>query len=173
MGWTYSPSWPTKPAMIAHCTGPEMMGPRMATIAKAVRGNALWTVIEYTQDGGSYPKGTRAILCFLLGSDVKRGYGWGYKDMDESMGLCDISCPIKFLDMVPDPGGYATEWRAKVRAEAARRAVRVHVGSRLILRAGCRPASLICTSVKPLRARADDGTIYRVRRALLARVEGA
>lgn len=170
MGWTFSPSWPTKSAMIAHCTSPEMMGDKMTTIAKAIRGNALWTVIEYTQDGGSYPKGSRAILCFLLESDVKRGGGWGYKDMDESMGPCDLSCPIRFLDMVPDPGGYATEWRAKVRAEAARRGLKFSPGDRLLLTSAKVP-SVVCVSVKPLRGRGDDGVFYRIPRRLITGVE--
>jgi hypothetical protein len=170
MGWIYSASWPTKSAMIEHCTGPEMMGDKLTTLAKAIRGNALWTVIEYTSDGGSYPKGHRAILCFLLGSDVKRGGGWGYKDMDESMGPVEVSCPVKFLDMVPDPGGYATEWRAKVRAAAAKRAVKIAVGDTLVLRTGCTPSSLVCTSVTPLRA-AAHGITYRIRRGLIDRVE--
>lgn len=171
MGWTYSPSWPTKAAMIDYCTGEALGGPgAVTTIAKAIRGNVLWTVIEYGADSARYPKGTRAILCFLLGAE--KGYGWGYKDMDESMGPCDLSCPIKFLDMVPDPGGFATEWRARVRAEAAKRAIPIAVGNRLILRANCRPTSLICTSVNPLRGVAD-GITYRIRRALLDRVEAA
>lgn len=41
--------------------------------------------------------------------------GWGYKPMDESCGPHVVSCPLKYLDMVPDPGGYATEWRKNVR----------------------------------------------------------
>ena len=73
MGWLYSPEWPTKAAMIKHLTDPATFSGKATTIAKAVRGNTLWTVIEYTADGASYPKGTRAILCFLLGGDTKRG----------------------------------------------------------------------------------------------------
>ena len=175
MGWLYSPEWPTKAAMIKHLTDPATFSGKATTIAKAVRGNTLWTVIEYTADGASYPKGTRAILCFLLGGDTKRGLGWGYKDMDESMGPADHSCPLKFLDMVPDPGGYATEWRKEVRARAAVKAAvkAAKVGDRLILRDGCNPPILDVVSTAPLRARAADGITYRVPARHVASIEPA
>lgn len=177
MGWTYSASWPTKKAMIDYCTGEALGGPgKVTTIAKAVRGNTLWTVIEYGADSGRFPAGTRAILCFLLGSDLKHSGGWGYKDMDESMGPCDISCPVSFLDMVPDPGGYATEWRAKVRAHAERKAAlkaNLAVGATIVLRAGCTPERLTCTSVTPLRALGPNGISYRVPPRLIDRIEVA
>ena len=177
MGWLFSSEWPTKAAMIKHLTEPgEAFSAKVRTIAKAVRGNTLWSVIEYVEDGGTYPKGTRAIICFLLESDTKRGHGWGYKDMDESMGPCDISCPVRFLDMVPDPGGYATEWRAKVRAEAERKARlkgSLAVGATIVLRSGCKPARLTCTSVKPLRGEGPYGVIYRIPARHIDHVEAA
>ena len=175
MGWLFSSEWPTKAAMIKHLTEPGgAFSSKVRTIAKALRGNTLWSVIEYAEDSESYPKGTRAILCFLLESDNKRGNGWGYKDMDESMGPAEVNCPLSFLDMVPDPGGYATEWRAKVRAEAARKGLikaAAKLGARLILRDGCKPAVLTVEKLKPLMGRGTDGTLYKVPARLIASVE--
>jgi hypothetical protein len=60
--------------------------------------------------------------------------------MDESMGPSDTSCPVKYFDMVPDPGSYATEWRAKVRAANAAKAAKakIVVGMRVKLIPGCK-----------------------------------
>ena len=63
----------------------------------------------------------RWIGCDLLRS--QRGFGWGYKDMDESMGPYFYSCPLKYFDLVPIEkfGGHA-EWRATVRRYHQRQA---------------------------------------------------
>jgi hypothetical protein len=46
---------------------------------------------------------------------AKQYEGWGYKDLDESMGPYYFSCPLKYLDMVPiDRYGGNAEWRAGV-----------------------------------------------------------
>jgi len=93
-------------------------------------------VAECTSDTSHHKAGYRILLCVLLQSS---GGEWGYKDMDESMGPCDTSCPVKYLDMVPDPGGYATEWRAKVRAANRLKATKskIVVGMRVKLIGGC------------------------------------
>ena len=84
------------------------------TLAKFASGNTLWTVEEVTTtDGPSH----RYIGCYLL---QRSSDGWGYKPMDESMGPCQQSCPPKFLDMVPCPGGYATAWCSTRRARRSR-----------------------------------------------------
>ena len=109
----------------------------------------------------------RFIACYLL---QKFGPGeWGYKDMEESMGPAEVSCPIAYLKMVPDPGGYATEWRAKVRADFARRHRKLRVGERVALVEGCRPPSLVLTSLRPLRG-THGGQTYRLKRRHLAAV---
>lgn len=58
---------------------------------------------------------------FLIVSLFEREHG-GYvrrKDMDESCGPNDARCPVWLLDLVPDPGAYATAWRERCRAHAA------------------------------------------------------
>jgi hypothetical protein len=53
----------------------------------------------------------------------ERDAEWVYKPMSETMGPCEVDCPLDLLDMVPCPDSeYAREWRANVRAYHARRA---------------------------------------------------
>ena len=112
-------------------------------IAQSLKGNSLWTVWEVTKTpigeaedvvGESH----RYIALDLLSS--QRGYGWGYKDLDETCGPCEVNCPLKFLEMVPVPDSeYAAPWREKVKAYHAEQAEKkkkrgkIVAGSRLVL----------------------------------------
>jgi hypothetical protein len=48
--------------------------------------------------------------------------GFGYKDMDESVGPCECACPDRIMRLlspiadIPNPG-YAADWRARVAAQ--------------------------------------------------------
>ena len=84
--------------------------------------NTLWAVMEYTEDHESIPAGHRWILCVLIervnGTDISNyiSDGWGYKDMQESMGPHNYSCPARFLDMVPViPKPWGASWRELVK----------------------------------------------------------
>jgi hypothetical protein len=80
----------------------------------------LWAVWERTFVGGEQPT-ERWITCDLL--RYQKDYGWGYKDLDESMFPYFFSCPLKYLDMVPMEqfGGHA-EWRECVKRYHAQQA---------------------------------------------------
>jgi hypothetical protein len=79
-------------------------------LAHSVRGNVLYAV------GQNFDRTTperfedRWIMVCLLRKD--RGYGWGYKDMSESMGPNVADCPLKFLAMAPVAD---EKWRERVR----------------------------------------------------------
>jgi len=76
----------------------------------------LWTVEE--QVGPDEGQTKRFIGCYLLAEHVEIGqpWGWGHKDISESMGPCYYSVPLNFLDMVP----VANErWRGMVRETQA------------------------------------------------------
>jgi hypothetical protein len=46
----------------------------------------------------------------------ERASEWVYKPMDETMGPCEVDCPLSLLDMVPCPDSdYARKWREEVR----------------------------------------------------------
>lgn len=161
MGWTFSHDW-TKRSLIQHLT--EDNG--VKTIAKTVRGNVLWAVQEQADK--------RFIACYLMGTGGQRDGGWGYKDMDESSGPNDINCPLSYLDMVPDPGGYATAWRARVRSKALRNAAirSAKPGDVIVLRPGCKPNRLRVESLRPFRARdVETHILYRVPKRHIASVE--
>jgi len=78
-------------------------------VAHRLIGNNLWTVLEHG-------RGERFICLFRL--EHEKGFGWGYKAMEESTGPYQYNCPVQFLDVVPVPtfSPYAEAWRAKVRA---------------------------------------------------------
>lgn len=162
MGWTFSEAWPTKADLVRHLTGPGYGGECLRCLRHALRGNVLWTIHErYKADGSS----VRFIGCFLLRRD--RDCGWGYKDMDESMGPYYYTCPLSFLDDTPCSGvGYSREWREKVREYRARlKATAPVVGH--YAKVGNRYMRIV--SVRPLLA-VCDGTTYRLPRRYIDRV---
>jgi hypothetical protein len=86
----------------------------------------LWAVWErtFTKDGQQTQPDERWITCDLLRH--QKDYGWGYKDMDESMHPYFYSCPLGYLRMVPiEQYGGNVEWRNGVQAYHARHKHRV------------------------------------------------
>jgi hypothetical protein len=76
----------------------------------------LWSVWErtFTKDSQQVKPVERWITCDLL--KYQRTFGWGYKDMEESMFPYYFSCPLGYLKMVPiEKFGRHAEWRAAVR----------------------------------------------------------
>jgi hypothetical protein len=77
----------------------------------------LWAVWEptFSKDGHEVQPTERWIACDLL--RYQMGYGWGYKDLDESMHPYYYSCPLGYLEMVPvDQYGGNEQWREGVKA---------------------------------------------------------
>ena len=169
MGWTFSTQWPDKSAMIKHLCDEQTM---YTTIAKCVRGSALYAVHEAKSTASGSWK--RIIAVYLLGSNTRRGEGWGYKDMDESMGPTVADCPPKYFDLVPEvPNAYALAWRMRCIENAARKSVKLKVGDRIKLRPSFTVGELVVTCVKPLRATSvawPDGSVYRVKRSMIQAV---
>ncbi len=100
---------------------------KTSCLAHCYRGGAfsgvLWTVWERTFTSGDQQTQPteRWIGCDLL--RYQRDYGWGYKNMEESMHPYFYSCPLKYLDLVPiEQYGGHPEWRELVRAYHARQA---------------------------------------------------
>jgi hypothetical protein len=174
MGWLISYS-DTKKQTIARRTQTEVSedGTRRWSYPKhSVRGNCLWkiAVIEDLRNG-EWVEVFRCIALDLLRSGGK-GMGWGYKDLDETMGPVETSCPISYLDMVPCPDSeYARAWRKAVREKAAgKQAVTdviraMKIGDRLYLKKGCQPEYVILTSKRPLQGR--NGLNYKIPRRLV------
>lgn len=173
MGWLISYS-DTKKQTIARRIATEGAGEdkRHRTLKHCVRGNCLWKVVAIEENrDGEWVEVDRYIGLDLLRSGGE-GMGWGYKDLCESMGPVETSCPVSYLDMVPCPDSeYARAWRERVREKAAgKQAVtdvirKMKVGDRLYLKKGCQPEYVILSSKRPLRG--HNGLNYRIPRRLV------
>jgi hypothetical protein len=135
-------------------------------IDKSISGNNLWVVIADKNN----PELDRHIALYLLKADKD---GWGYKPIDEQMGPYESNCPLRFLDMVPQPEGpYAGEFRERVRAYHKQQQVKrkqrtgLRAGETVKARygvslAGAAIESFRIESTKPLLATAlaENGTV--------------
>jgi len=116
MGWLFSPQWETRADLVRHLRRPERFGDRMQLIRACATGSHHWYLIRELATGHHW-----------IGLDLMqsgRGDGWGYKDLDETAGPCDVDCPLGYLDAPhAEPIGFAAQWRERVRAyHAARQA---------------------------------------------------
>ncbi len=132
------------------------------------RGNVLWSIVEWTDKAKKVTK--KVIACHLLEKTVDH-YGtrkitsWGYKNMDESVHPLYYSCPLSYLNQVPEVT--CKEWRDQVRNYHRT----YQMGERLTLK-GCKIPYVDVVSVKPLRG-CYDGLYYRIPRSLVASVQHA
>ena len=135
-------------------------------------GNNMWTVHRIVREFAETPespiierKESVFIVLFLLRKFP--GGCWGYKDIEENMGPCEVNCPLAYLEMAPDPDGeYGKDWRERVRQHHARVGVKLVVGDRVKLRSSS-VKEVEITSVRPLRGRDDNGRTWRIPRKLL------
>lgn len=117
MGWYFG--YETKAELIREVTRESRNEKtRHTVLAKAVRGNNLWTVMEI--EDFTTGKMFRIIVLFL----IQGGAGdWGYKDISEDMGPLEVNCPLSYLDMASPSSeikGCSKDWRDKVRSHHAR-----------------------------------------------------
>ena len=157
MGWSFG--WKSRAELIEHLTRTqENESGKWETTKHCTVGNVLWAVQVHTD------KQAQTVTPFILCCLLQGGGEWGYKDMTESMGPYYYTCPVAYFDLVPEAN---KNWRAKVREhhafkKAQRDAIkRLKVGDTLMLKAGCRPPSIIIASLSPLRG-THNFTTYRV-----------
>lgn len=161
MGWLFTQS-ATKADIINNLIAAEENDTRRwETLRHCVRGNVLWAVVEITYKDDRPPK--RFIGCYLLAKED--GYGWGYKDMEESMYPYYYSCPLKYLDMVPVANA---DWRVEVRKHHGKRNRKLEKGQRVAIVGSSVPWVTI-RSLRPLLGE-YDGLTYRVPRRMLGDV---
>ncbi len=120
MGWLYGSEWNSASAM-----RDELRRSLTAADYTIVKDALTSYGRHYYAAVKSNKTGKTNIFVALL---AKSRDGWGYKDMDESMGPYNYDCPLGILNAA-DPveklySGWAletaTNWRAKVRAHWAR-----------------------------------------------------
>ena len=162
MGWLHTRGF-TRQDMIRECVKDQpASGDTYRTVAHRAVGNQLWTV-QVLVDAAGNPQRKPEIVLFLLRGD--RNFGWGYKDMTESMFPYYFDCPLAFLGMAPET---SADWRDRVRArhEALRRgrAIRnaIEVGSTIVLSESYYGKTLKVVAVRPIIAVDDKGGRYRV-----------
>ena len=164
MGWSFSTAWRTRKDLISELTETEKSAERTRTsLAHCLRGNVLWSVwaITYTDERPT----RRYIGCDLLQNGGK-DEGWGYKDMCEAVHPYYYTCPLKYLDMVPEVA--SPDWRAEVIKQHAIRNTRLEVGM-IVGLAGCVIPAVWITQVRPsVQGRSRDGHLFRIRRSHLS-----
>jgi hypothetical protein len=130
MGWLFTLGQTKKDLVASRTKAWDHNSPDGTVITNAClrhcyRGNAfsgvLWTVWErsFTKAGQPIQSPERWVACDLL--KYQNDYGWGYKDMDESMHPYTYSCPLGYLELVPVA---CEEWREGVQSYHARLAER-------------------------------------------------
>lgn len=89
-------------------------------IAEKTEGRNWWRVIELKN-------GERIISLHLTKQEKRYGQTWtGYKALTESMGPCEVNCPLEFLAMVPEPNSqYSKQWREEVRQYHAKKQAKI------------------------------------------------
>lgn len=177
MGWSFE--WherPRKDFIKERLEGWDTDHVTARLIDHSDRGARLWKVYEITWKQGERAGQTyRFISLDLIAKD--KGGGWGYKDIDESMGPYYYDCPLRLLDAaMPAPEDkHGLEWRQKVREYHADQAARrrkmrsLKVGDVIDLRPGYSPPRLTVIQVTPrLLGRSDNGGRYRITPSCLA-----
>lgn len=109
MGWLFTDGQ-TRKELIEHLVRTEENDERIINcIAHKANGfTQLWAVYEITKKKTDERK--RFIAFYLM--RYQKGYGWGYKDMEESMCPYYYSCPLSYLEMAPEANA---KWREGVR----------------------------------------------------------
>ena len=167
MGWLFSPSWATRADLVRHLRRPERFGDRLELVRACVTGSHHWYLVR-----------ERATGLHWIGLDLLqsgRGDGWGYKDLDESVGPTACDCPLAYLAAPhADRDGWAAQWRERVRAYHAARQARPALAPGLLVRFGGRVYSLL-EPIGPRRGwrvrATDTGETYRMPAPYLARSE--
>lgn len=184
MGWLFT-AGQTKEQLIERCLTGRAAPGYFTPIAHSLVGNHLWAAYQRKPDAPlEYDFGHRQapvperIICLYLLEKSHDDDGWGYKAMDESSHPYYYDCPLKYLDMVPDPGDSATEWRKGVRQFHDQKRDRknltknIRAGMRLKLIDGCKPAYVTVLFTRPKLIGEDDNRIrYKIQPRHIERIE--
>jgi hypothetical protein len=109
MGWTTTPGG-RKEEVIAETL--EAFKPIEHAVRREDGMTVLWMLCEHA--------GRKLIALALVakrgGASCYRPAEWGVKEMDETVGPCYYSCPVRLIDRADEPlNSYAAAWREKVR----------------------------------------------------------
>jgi len=123
-------------------------------------GRHIWTLFET-------PTGERFINLDLC--EYNNDYGWGYKDMDESVGPCYYDCPMSLIEKAGKTLHHTAQtWRDAVEAhhqKASRKlkegmTIRLYGNTYTVLEAG-----------RQKIVRREDGRIFKLNRKNVGQLE--
>lgn len=114
MGWLFG--WGSRKDLVKHL----IEGNGVKTLKHCSVGTNLWCVHETMTTMAGYGGNVRwACLYLIKGPPYGRDdrHGWGYKDVDETMGPSEITFPCSWLELLtPTTSEHALEWRVRVKA---------------------------------------------------------
>lgn len=105
MGWLFSWDWSDRKAVVEHIVNDVKASGRY--VDHSSTGNELYVVMRNNADDGQF------IMCCRLKGGKQDG--WGYKDMDESMGPFMYNCPERILKQSTCQHEHSIEWRERCR----------------------------------------------------------
>jgi hypothetical protein len=97
------------------------------TAATVISAAAVGSTIYAAIRNHDKTTGKSYVFCAVILFKNNERDGFGYKDMDESMGPCEVDCPDRIMRLlspieeIPNPG-YAADWRKSVVAAKAKKA---------------------------------------------------
>ncbi|WP_206245700.1 DUF6927 domain-containing protein [Novosphingobium terrae] len=156
---------------LTYAPDPEKGRTRGSRVLKSVwQGRVYYAAVEpYGQDGA---EPALAIICLVHWKPKSQsGEHFGYKDLTETMGPYDQTCPASVLDLLGTPrNDHAEAWRKACRARLALLArPKPKAGDRLILPEPQRftddyeaRAFTIVTYRGKVMLRGDNGGLYRL-----------
>jgi hypothetical protein len=125
MGWLFLYSMRTRQDLVRHLRRPERFGESVELVQASTRGNHHWYLMRERATGQHW-----------IGLDLMQSStdGWGYKDMDETVGPCAVDCPLAYLDAPhAERDGWAAQWRERVREYHAKLTARPELAPGLVV----------------------------------------
>lgn len=169
MGWLFSCNHDhDKKACLSELRRPSRFAPGCELLKSSVVGNNHWYLLKC-------PDGRIDIGLDLMASGYPE-HGWGYKDICEEMGPCEVNCPIGFLSLASEPRGYAVEWRKRVVEYHERRKARPKPTPNMVVEYGGHKYRLLNVNWRGARSGWDvlgleDGRSYRMRAHQLSKAK--
>ena len=120
MGWLYQQDPVDDPVTEIVAKFSYRGDPYKQRVLEAARvGNTIYLAVKVTDAGTTF------VTAFVVLISNTRRHGFGYKDMDETMGPVECACPDRIMrllspvEQLPYPG-YAASWRARVQARSTK-----------------------------------------------------
>lgn len=158
MGWLFLHECHTKADVRNHLLNDlnrsDERAERKVLVHRTV-GNHLWIAFSCVPTDPVHKPMSFVILALL----AKDNGCWGYKDMDENMGPCEVDCPESVIAAAgPTEHEWALAWRAKVASYHTERKRRAAV------RKGIAVGSIVeCPGIRPSKFRISEITGRKLR----------